>query len=238
MRSDEKKLDQNTGYIAPVSADSSIAHVEDTKRKALAEKTLMEEDAAASRTHNNGQAEGNLFIDLGLEALGVKSAAALVQFADERMSDRAGMNAANNSDSLGGLIGSVAKTIDEEITGSTSRQPGKYEGLFERAQIAASSLDLDPKHVNTDVWSGTNTKLNSVLQTRDMSFRKTIEHDLLPQIRGVEMQHQAMLGHARSLAPGLSMSGPSINPAQLLGEAERMAEKEDWVKRTEGGAWA
>lgn len=223
MSVQEFKLDQNNAYIAPVTASDSVAQVAEAKRMALAESSTHKQ------TNSEGPAAGNpeadLILDIGLEALGVKSAATAAQMIGGRMADT--METRN----------SARSTIEEEVQ-KASRAPGSYqpsfaEDLLARANIATSSLDLDPKHVNTDKWGGTDTKMNAVALTRSLTVSKDLANEkVLESVYAVERQHSAMLGHVNQMVPGLGLgSGPSINPAQLLNHAEKIAEMEDWQRR-------
>lgn len=206
-------VEQNTAYIAPVTAEDSVAQVEDAKKRALAEKIDIERSGDTG-SGADGHAESNVLLDLGLEALGLKTAASLVQFVDERLTDSSGSGATR--------------------TGETKQ--GLGEDLLARANIATSSLDLDPKHVNTDKWGGTDTKMQSVSMAKSLTISKSLANEhALQSVYTAERQHSAMLGHANQMAPGMGLgSGPSINPQQLLKDAERVSEMEDWQKRMAG----
>lgn len=226
MTVEEFKLEQNTGYIAPVTADSSAAQVEEAKRMALAKQTTTKEDIAGlDGTRAPGNAEADLILDIGLEALGVKSAATAAQLVGGRMADT--METRN----------AARSTIEEEVQ-KASRAPGSYqpsfaEDLLARANIVTSSLDLDPKHVNTDMWEGKETKMPAVSMARSLTISQDIANrQALDNVYAVERQHSAMLGHVNQMVPGLGLgSGPSINPRQLLADAERMSDMEDWQRR-------
>ena len=224
MAQEEFTVERNTGYIAPVGADSSAAQVEDAKRKALAEQVKIKSEADGGNTASKGLGEGELILDIGLEALGVKSAATAAQFVTGRMADTAHMRG-------------NARTIEDDVQ-KASRAPGTYEpsfaeDLLARANIATSSLFMDPKHVNTDVWGGTDTKMNSVKMAKSLTFDRDIANrQVLDSVYAAEKHHSATLGHIRQMVPGMDLgSGPSINPSQLLGQAEKISEMEDWKRR-------
>ncbi len=236
MQSREFTVEQNTGHIAPVTERDHMAHVEETKRKALAEQTTIEEKSAGADQKNganNGNAEGNLLIDIGLEALGVKSAASAVQLLDDRMADKA----ASRPQTGNSIIDAVAETVTGALSGKAHIDG---EDIMARANIAASSLALDPKHVNTDVWGGTDTKMGGVAMAKSLTFGKEIANEMVLQsVYVAEQKHSAMIGRANMMVPGLGMaSGPSINPQQLLNDAERISELEDWQKRMQEAAGA
>lgn len=226
MAHEEFTVEKNNGFIAPVTADSSVAQVEETKRKALAEQVSIKSDSeGAASGPAQGNAEASLLLDVGLEALGIKTAATAVQIVSGRVADTMEIRANN------------AATMEQDI-GKAARKPGTYEAspaedLLSRANIATSSLDLDAKHVNTDMWGGTDTKMNSVQLARSLTFDRDIANrQALDSVYAAEKQHSATLGHVKQMAPGMDMgSGPSINPSQLLSHAEKHVEMEDWQRR-------
>lgn len=219
MAQEEFTVERNTGYIAPVGADSSAAQVEEAKRKALAEQVKIKSEGAASGAPTTGKAEADLLIDVGLEALGLKSAATAVQIVGGRMADT--METRNGAQS----------TIEAEVQ-KAARAPGTYEPSFSedllaRANIATDSLHMPKDHVNTDIWGGTDTKMASVKMAKSLTFDRDIANrQVLDSVYAAEKHHSATLGHIRQMVPGMDLgSGPSINPSQLLGEAE------DWKRR-------
>jgi hypothetical protein len=227
MSQEEFTVEKNTGFIAPVSADSSLAQVEDTKRKALAEqvKIKSQSEEANGPTLAGGHAEADLLLDIGLEALGLKSAATAAQIVSGRMADTAGTrNEAQSS-------------IQNEVQ-KMSRAPGMYEpsigeDLLARANIATDSLHMPKDHVNTEIWGGTDTKMSSVKMAKSLTFDRDIANrQVLDSVYAAEKNYSATLGHVRQMAPGMDLgSGPSINQSQLLGQAEKVSEMEDWQRR-------
>lgn len=225
MSLQEFTLDQNTGLVPLAHEDNCVAQVKEIERQAHAEKCSIEEDAGGLEGAARGNPEADLLIDIGLEVIGVKGAATAAQLIGGRLEDT--FESRN----------SARSTIEDEVK-KAGRSAGTYtpsigEDLIARANIATCSLDMDPKHVNTEKWGGTDTKMPGVSQARALNVCKEFTNkQVLDSVYAVERQHSAMLGRVNQMVPGLGMgSGPAINPKQLLSYAEDASDMEDWQRR-------
>ncbi len=273
MPVEEFTVDQNKGYVAPVSAEASVALVDQTEHKAMASVVTAKADASRAETAEkemggkaSGSAEGELYAGIATDMLapGLKMASSVIQVADTRLADGVskGLNGPSTVDKVFGKVKDPI-TFDQKIKSDMARAPGAYrtqidstevgvgatiknpvtksasastgrkaagagEDLMARASITETSLKDQGKDALKS-WDVPEEKLAAVSHAKKFTYGlEAANKAALASVQKVRAEHSAVLGAARQLAPGLSLgSGPSINPATLLREAEQK-QNESW----------
>lgn len=223
MAKQEFVADQNAIYVPQATADMSSAQVDDIEHRAKAQAVQIEEKFAKVDSAEKGaadNAEAKLFGDILMEGAGIKLASTVIDFLDTRLSDKT--NDLNSSSPS-----SEPRTIEDEIkaTNGSFLEPKKQEGLFSRANIAASSLNDQNKDA-LKTWDVPEKQdFSSVKLAKEITYEMSNANDLaLQSTQAVRQQHSATMYKINQISPGMGMgSGPSIRPQDLLREAEQVA---------------
>lgn len=241
----EEILNDDKPYVAPVTIDNTVGDVDEAAKKIQYNETVALRESAqmSDPSAGGGNSDASLFMDIALEATGMKMVGTAVEFVDERMSDKASMGDAPQKGSSGdSLFGAISKTIEQDVLGA-NRSPGTYASpklsgneLIARSNIVSESvrmesptrLDGKDKFTETKAWEGKDTKVAGMQQTKDIVLQRAMQYGHLhDNVMNVRREHSAMLGRAQHIAPSMGLgSGPSINPRKLLNEAE-----DDWEQR-------
>ncbi len=247
MAIDDFTYTQNATYVSHATTDMSGAQVDEIERQAKAQVVNVQEQTAragdsekqlASKTSGggaaagNGNAEATLYGDILMDTLGLKAVSSALDMFDTRMKDRADLRAPGSSESsqprtMDQMIrDSVRGSGDGVLLGGTKKK--RSEDVLMGANIASKSLTEQGKDA-LSTWAVKDAKVAGVARAKELTFSLGNNNNFVLQgVQTVRNDHNAMLGAASRMAPGMGMNGPSYRPQEILRRAREAEEQDSW----------
>lgn len=250
MAVDDFTYTQNATYVPQATTDMSGAQVDEIERQAKAQVVNVQEQTArvgvsekelASKTSGGGaggaasgkgNAEATLYGDIIMDALGLKVVSSALDIFGTRMKDRADLKAP------GASADSKPRTMDQMIRDSMrgdsdgillgGNKKKRSEDVLMGANIASQSLTEQGKGA-VSTWDVKSANIAGVARARELTFGLGNNNDFVLQgVQRVRNDHNAMLGAAARMAPGMGMNGPSFRPQETLRHAREAEEQDRW----------
>ncbi|PZO88837.1 MAG: hypothetical protein DI626_00755 [Micavibrio aeruginosavorus] len=251
MAIDDFTYTQNATYVPQATTDMSGAQVDEIERQAKAQVVNVQEQTAragdsekelssktsggpsAGASSGNGNAEATLYGDIIMDALGLKAVSSALDMFDTRMKDRSDLHAPGSSPD------SKPRTMDQMIRDSVrgggsdgvllgGQKKKRSEEVLMGANIASQSLTEQGKGA-VSTWDVKSAKIAGVARARELTFGLGNNNDFVLQgVQRVRNDHNAMLGAASRMAPGMGMNGPSYRPQETLRRAREAEEQDSW----------
>ncbi|MFA5592961.1 MAG: hypothetical protein WC989_06585 [Micavibrio sp.] len=232
MDFDKILLSENAAPVAPATANHTGAEIDAVEKRASAEVKVLE-SAEGNPASGGGRDAGGLIADMALETLlpGGKMLTAGLELGTTRAHDRMAM----------GLSGDAPapRTMDEQITQSfRSPKPSGEKLVSDVANVRSSLLNRAAGDKVTEDFAGGGKKNAQSIPANEaaanelnMQARNQVSvlknHHKLAQdsVLVHRAAHQAKLGQARAMAPGMDLSsGPRYRGDDAIAMARRHQE--------------